>query len=194
MPTQQALKTVDRIQFAMGMAYTSMGAWSVFSLISPLHLFSFLLQHFPPFFISFLFLSISTSSNPPQFYTYTNALPRCLLHPSSVLTLCFKPSPSPLYQIITPTTLLLTRCFGAQATTSGLLLSSTTMSRRSFAIFGASMLPYLVFNAWYGFGFGGDVFTKWLWLDFVGNCVFLGGSGIACYLLGGDVDRGKKGV
>lgn len=94
------------------------------------------------------------------------------------------------------------RCFGAQAMTSGLLLSTTTINAQAFKIFGLSMVPYLVFNAWFaaewlGFGAGreggiGSMFTKVLLLDFVGNCVFMGGSLWAARLLEGSVKEEKK--
>jgi hypothetical protein len=68
------------------------------------------------------------------------------------------------------------RCFGAQAMTSGLLLGVSDMTAGSFTAFGFAMMPYLGFNAWFGIGPGRGVFTKWLWMDFIGNIVFLGGS------------------
>ncbi|KAH8599538.1 hypothetical protein B0O99DRAFT_737310 [Bisporella sp. PMI_857] len=45
--------------------------------------------------------------------------------------------------------MLLTRCFGAQAMTVGLLLFTSDMTARSFTAFGLAMLPYLGFNAWF---------------------------------------------
>ena len=69
------------------------------------------------------------------------------------------------------------------------------MTAKSFTIFGLSMIPYLGFNAWFGIGPGKGVFTGWLWMDFVGNCVFMGGSLLAAKLLGeeGEVVE-KKGL
>ncbi|KAJ6027395.1 uncharacterized protein N7446_004009 [Penicillium canescens] len=74
----------------------------------------------------------------------------CLLFPSSVITLCL----TPRYISFDHTTLLLMRCFGAQATTCGMLLGTATMTRRSFQAFGLAMIPYLAFNAWFGLGPG----------------------------------------
>jgi hypothetical protein len=85
--------------------------------------------------------------------------------------------------------MLLMRCFGAQALTTGLLLSTSEMSAKSFTSFGLAMIPYLGFNAWFLVGPGRGMFTGFLWLDFVGNVVFLGGSIFAAKLLtddGGD--------
>lgn len=77
------------------------------------------------------------------------------------------------------------RCFGAQAMTAGLLLGTSTMTATSFKAFGLAMLPYLGFNAWFsGWGPGSGVFTGWLWMDFIGNLVFFGGSMGAAALLG----------
>ena len=60
--------------------------------------------------------------------------------------------------------------------TSGLLLGVSNLTARGFALFGLSMIPYLGFNAWFLVGPGKGVFTEWLWLDLVGNVVFLSGS------------------
>jgi hypothetical protein len=75
------------------------------------------------------------------------------------------------------------RCFGAQATTCGLLLGTTTMTKRSFTAFGLAMIPYLAFNAWFGIGPGRGMFTSLLWLDFVGNITFGLGSFYCASLL-----------
>lgn len=96
----------------------------------------------------------------------------CLLHPSSVISLSLRPA----YAIISPTTELIMRCFGAQAMTAGLLLGVSPMDERSFTSFGAAMLPYLAFNVWFCLGPGRSVFTNWLFMDFVGNIVFGLGS------------------
>ena len=75
------------------------------------------------------------------------------------------------------------RCFGAQAMTSGLLLGFSNLTASGFALFGLSMVPYLGFNAWFLFGPGKGVFTGWLWLDLMGNVVFLSGSLFAAKIL-----------
>ncbi|PLB51999.1 hypothetical protein P170DRAFT_95245 [Aspergillus steynii IBT 23096] len=113
---------------------------------------------------------------------------RCLLHPTSVIHLCLTAA----YISTDRTTLLLMRCFGAQATTCGLLLGIANMTRQSFTVFGLSMVPYLAFNAWFGLGHGKGVFTQWLWLDFVGNVTFGLGSLYCARLLGQNEDEGCK--
>ena len=74
------------------------------------------------------------------------------------------------------------RCFGAQAMTCGLLLSVLPMDERSFTTFGLAMIPYVVFNAWFGVGPGRGVFP-WLFMDFVGNVFFGLGSAYCVKLL-----------
>ncbi|KAJ5657543.1 uncharacterized protein N7484_001192 [Penicillium longicatenatum] len=96
----------------------------------------------------------------------------CLFLPSTVIGL----SLTPQYVSYDRTTLLLMRCFGAQAMTCGLLLGTATMTKRSFTAFGLAMIPYLTFNAWFGIGPGQGMFTPLLWLDFVGNVTFGLGS------------------
>ncbi|KAJ6116126.1 hypothetical protein N7523_005601 [Penicillium sp. IBT 18751x] len=91
----------------------------------------------------------------------------CLLQPSFVIGLSLNPP----YALVNRTTSLLMSCFGAQAMTCGLLLGAADMSQKSFTIFGLAMIPYVAFNFWFGLGPGRDVFTPWLWLDFVGNMV-----------------------
>lgn len=84
------------------------------------------------------------------------------------------------------------RCFGAQALTTGLLLGTSDMTIRSFTAFGLAMIPYLGFNAWFTVGPGRGVFTKWLWMDFIGNVFFLTGSLYAAKLLKDDEEEQKK--
>jgi hypothetical protein len=59
---------------------------------------------------------------------------------------------------------------------------------------GVSMIPYLGFNAWFIIGPGRGFFTNWLWMDVVGNMVFLSGSLFAAKLLKGDEEEHKKAV
>jgi hypothetical protein len=77
--------------------------------------------------------------------------------------------------------------------TTGLLLGVSDMTVRSFTAFGIAMLPYIGFNAWFGIGPGYGVFTKWLWMDFIGNVVFLGGSLVAAKLLKDEEKERKSG-
>lgn len=76
--------------------------------------------------------------------------------------------------------------------TSGLLLGASDMSVYSFTAFGLAMIPYLGFNAWFGIGPGKGVFTKLLWMDFIGNMVFLTGSLWSAKLLRDDEEKAKK--
>lgn len=112
-----------------------------------------------------------------------------LIHPSSVLSL----SLTPTYAIINRTTLLLFRCFGAQALTTGLLLGTAPMDERSFTYFGLAMIPYLMFNAWFLAGPGKGVFTGWLWMDCIGNVVFAAGSAWCAKLLKEDREENEAG-
>lgn len=84
------------------------------------------------------------------------------------------------------------RCFGAQALTAALLLATSEMTVRKFTAFGLAMVPYLGFNAWFGIGPGRGVFTRWLWMDFLGNVGFLVGSVWAVRLLEEGEGREKK--
>ena len=75
--------------------------------------------------------------------------------------------------------------------TTGLLLGVAPMDERSFTAFGAAMVPYLMFNAYFGVGPGRGVFTKWLLRDFVGNVVFAVGSGYCVKLLREGREKGE---
>lgn len=68
------------------------------------------------------------------------------------------------------------------------------MTATSFTAFGVSMISYLGFNAWFIIGPGRDFFTNWLWMDFVGNMVFLSGSLFAAKLLKDDEEEQEKAV
>ncbi|KAL3455685.1 hypothetical protein BJX64DRAFT_294812 [Aspergillus heterothallicus] len=111
----------------------------------------------------------------------------CLLHPTSVLRLTLTPA----YTTLERAPVLLTQCFGAQAMTCGLLLGVTQMTRKSFLAFSAAMVPYMGFNVWFGVGPGRGVFTRWLWLDFVGNVAFCLG-GLWCARVVGEEETSKE--
>ncbi|KAL2798990.1 hypothetical protein BJX66DRAFT_294538 [Aspergillus keveii] len=111
---------------------------------------------------------------------HQNLKQRCLLYPTSAIRL----SLAPQYITLDRAPVLIMRCFGAQAMTCGLLVGVADMSRKSFLAFGAAMVPYLGFNAWFGIGPGRGVFTPWLWLDFVGNVGFFVGSLWCAQLVG----------
>jgi hypothetical protein len=78
--------------------------------------------------------------------------------------------------------------------TAGLLLGTSKMTVTSFTTFGVSMTPYLGFNAWFIIGPGRGVFTNLLWMDFVGNMIFLSCSLFAAKLLSDDEEQQKKTV
>lgn len=82
----------------------------------------------------------------------------------------------PEYAVVNRLSSLAMQCFGAQAMTCGLVLGTSTMTSKSFSVFAGAMVPYIGFNFWFGVGPGKGLFTKWLWLDFVGNVFFLVGS------------------
>ncbi|KAL4874461.1 hypothetical protein BJY04DRAFT_203928 [Aspergillus karnatakaensis] len=112
----------------------------------------------------------------------------CLLHPSSVITLSFRAP----YKSLDYTSQLLMQFFGAQALTTGLLLGVSNMDRFGFLMFGVAMVPYMMFDLWYGIGPGRElgVFTGWLWVDFVATVGFCAGAGGCVWLLGcGDTNE-----
>lgn len=123
-----------------------------------------------------------------QILTIANS-PRCLLFPSTVIGLSLVPK----YATTEYTPTLLMRCFGAQATTCGVLLGTANMTPKSFVAFGLAMIPYLGFNYWFGVGPGKGVFTSLLWLDFVGNVTFCAGSFYCAWLLGRDEEEVEGG-
>lgn len=86
------------------------------------------------------------------------------------------------------------RVFGAHAVTCGLLLGTADMSRRSWSAFGLAVASFMGFNVWMGIGPGKGMFTKWLWMDFVGNAAFALGSAWCVKLLGEqeEEEREKK--
>ncbi|KAL2195214.1 hypothetical protein P885DRAFT_62455 [Corynascus similis CBS 632.67] len=104
---------------------------------------------------------------------YTGLGAWCLLHPYSVIALGFTPEYAAESSVIT---YLTTRCFGAQAMTCGLVLGTSDMTAFSFTAFGLAMIPYIGWNFWFGIGPARGMVTNLMWLDFVGNVFFLGGS------------------
>ncbi|KAK4035229.1 hypothetical protein C8A01DRAFT_38321 [Parachaetomium inaequale] len=104
---------------------------------------------------------------------YTGLGAWCLLHPYSVIALGFTPKYVAMANV---TTHLFTRCFGAQAMTCGLVLGTSEMTAFSFTAFGLAMIPYIGWNYWFGVGPARGMVTSLMWLDFVGNVFFMGGS------------------
>ena len=75
----------------------------------------------------------------------------------------------------------------------GLLLGTSDMTVNSFVAFGLAMIPYIGFNAWFGIGPGKGVFTRWLWMDFIGNMAFgLGSMHCAKLLVEEEMDSKGK--
>lgn len=60
--------------------------------------------------------------------------------------------------------------------TCGLVLGTSEMTVFSFTAFGLAMIPYIGWNIWFGIGPAKGMTTNWMWLDFVGNLFFMGGS------------------
>ncbi|KAL2162956.1 hypothetical protein VTH06DRAFT_6792 [Thermothelomyces fergusii] len=99
----------------------------------------------------------------------------CLFHPHSVIALGFTPRYAATVTS-SAVTHLITRCFGAQAMTCGLVLGTSDMTAFSFTAFGLAMIPYIGWNFWFGIGPARGMITRWMWLDFIGNLFFMGGS------------------
>lgn len=107
----------------------------------------------------------------------------CLLAPNPVLKLCTHTRVLPAGEEPSALTSFVFRCFGSQALVVGLLLSTATLDARAYRLFGASILPFVVFDvlAYHyeylnAFGALGDG---------AGNAVFLLGSAMGAGLLGG---------
>ena len=130
---------------------------------------------------------VSNPTPPPAFHLrphLTNTKKRTLIHPASVLALGLTP---PYLAMCNATTTLFARCFGAQAMTCGLVLGTAeNLGERGFRAFALAMVPYLVaFNFWFSaWGPRKGMVTSLIWLDFVGNVGFLGGSWYCAKLLG----------
>ena len=173
--TPQRLETVRRLQLAMASAYSALGAWYAYRFSLPFF------HPSPP----------RAKGHPPSELSITNyqTLARCLLHPSSVITLGFTP---PYAAMCNWTTSLMMRCFGAQAMTCGLLLGTSTMTASSFRAFGLAMIPFLFYNFWFsGVGPAPGVLTSLLALEVLGNLFFCLGS-LYCARLLREVELERK--
>ena len=91
----------------------------------------------------------------------------CMLAPKSVVTLTLLPSFQSEDEIVP----LLIACFGAQAILAGLFAAFSVFTRRTFFVFGATIIGFLVFD--YYFYFVEPVFNEFIVLDAVGNVIFL---------------------
>jgi hypothetical protein len=92
----------------------------------------------------------------------------CLLHPTSVEQLSFRPE----FQHLSGTSALMIGCFGAQAILSGLFATLSRFTRWTFLGYGLALLPFFLFN--YYFVFVVPMFTAWMALDFAANAFMLG--------------------
>ncbi|KAK3899710.1 hypothetical protein C8A05DRAFT_36663 [Staphylotrichum tortipilum] len=122
---------------------------------------------------------------------YTTLGAWCLVHPYSVIALGFTPK---YVAMSNATTYLFTRCFGAQAMTCGLVLGTSDMTAFSFTAFGLAMIPYIGWNFWFsGIGPSRGMVNSLMWLDFVGNLFFMGGSLWCGQVLREEATAAKKG-
>ena len=92
----------------------------------------------------------------------------CLVAPAMVERLAINPA----YQHLSPTSALMMGCFGAQAVLGALFIAFSRWSRRTFAIYGAALLPFFWFN--YYFVYEVPILNRWMALDFVSNLAMLG--------------------
>jgi hypothetical protein len=91
----------------------------------------------------------------------------CLVAPHMVERL----SVNPEYQHLSTTSALFMGCFGAQAVLGALFIAFSRWSKRTFAIYGAALLPFFWFN--YYFVFEVPVLNRWMMLDFGSNLAML---------------------
>jgi hypothetical protein len=91
----------------------------------------------------------------------------CLLAPASIIDLSFRPE----YRLHHPTVTLAIGCFGAQAMLAGIFAAFSRFTRGTFIAFGVAVLPFFFFN--YYFYFVEPMFTRFIFLDAVGNLVFI---------------------
>lgn len=103
----------------------------------------------------------------------------CLIKPDSVEKLCFKKR----YRHESPMSRMLISCFGAQAVLMGATLATVQRTREFHVAFSALMFPFFIFNCWGLFGAGEKLFTPWLWLDFLGNCLIFSVTSVQAYKL-----------
>lgn len=92
----------------------------------------------------------------------------CLVAPNSVLTLTIRPE----YHSDAPIVPVLIAAFGSQALLSGLFAAFSRFTRTTFAVYGAALLPFFLFDYW--FYAVEPMLTPLGLLDAVGNVVMLG--------------------
>lgn len=91
----------------------------------------------------------------------------CLVAPLEVAGLAFKPQ----YRLDHPTVALVMGCFGAQAMLAGVFAAFSRFTRTTFLAFAIAVLPFLFFD--YHFYFEVPMFTRLIFLDAVGNLIFI---------------------
>lgn len=91
----------------------------------------------------------------------------CLVAPAQVARLAFRPE----YQLDHPLVPLIIGCFGSQALISGLFAAFSQFTRTTFLAYGIGVLPFFGFN--YYFYFIEPMFTRLIFLDALGNVIFL---------------------
>ena len=91
----------------------------------------------------------------------------CLVAPAMVERLTINPD----YQHLSATSALFIGCFGAQAVLGALFIAFSRWTKRTFAIYGAALLPFFWFN--YYFVFEVPVLNRWMLLDFGSNLAML---------------------
>ena len=96
----------------------------------------------------------------------------CLVSPSSVMQLTIRPA----YHSDAPIVPILIGAFGAQALIAGLFAATARFERRTFAAYGAALLPFFVFD--YYFYAVEPMLTVVGLLDAVGNAAML----LLCWL------------
>jgi len=96
----------------------------------------------------------------------------CLIAPGSVLDLAIRPE----WRSDAPIVPVLMAAFGAQAMIAGLFAATATFTRTTFAVFGAALLPFFVFD--YYFYAIEPMLTEIGLLDAVGNAIML----VLCWL------------
>ena len=96
----------------------------------------------------------------------------CLVWPSSVLDLAIRAE----WRSDDPIVPVLMAAFGAQAMIAGLFAATAIFTRRTFALYGAALLPFFVFD--YYFYAVEPMLTEVGLLDAVGNVLML----VLCWL------------
>jgi hypothetical protein len=91
----------------------------------------------------------------------------CLVAPGSVIALTVRPE----HQSNTLLALVTMGAFGAQACIAGLFAALSRFTHRTFAAYGISLLPFLVFDWW--FYAIKPLFNELILLDVVGNVIMM---------------------